>query len=78
MKGKWVSDMFPFRAKDRIPELNSKVNIPLKLSETDVNEDHIETLLDLAIADFAHPNNTKPVTRENFKQLYLVALKVNQ
>lgn len=55
-------------------ELNSKINIPHKLSAIGVKHEHIETLADLAIADFAHPNNPKPVSREDFKQLYLRAL----
>jgi alcohol dehydrogenase class IV len=55
-------------------ELNNKVGIPHKLSAIGVKESHIETLADLAFADFAHPNNPKPVTRENFKDLYLKAL----
>ncbi len=55
-------------------ELNSKINIPHKLSAIGVKAEHIETLSDLAIADFAHPNNPKPVSREDFKQLYLKAL----
>jgi len=55
-------------------DLNSKINIPHKLSAIGVNEEHIEELADLAIADFAHPNNPKPVTREDFKELYFKAL----
>lgn len=55
-------------------ELNSKINVPHKLGAIGVKAEHIETLADLAIADFAHPNNPKPVTREDFKQLYLKAL----
>ncbi|POY35086.1 alcohol dehydrogenase [Solitalea longa] len=55
-------------------ELNSKINIPHKLSDIGVREEHIETLADMAIADFAHPNNPKPVTRDDFKSLYLKAL----
>ena len=55
-------------------ELNSTINIPDKLGDIGVKEEHIETLADLAIADFAHPNNPKPVTREDFRQLYLNAL----
>lgn len=55
-------------------ELNTKVNIPHRLSDIGVKSEHIETLADLAIADFAHPNNPKPVTREDFKNLYLEAL----
>lgn len=55
-------------------DLNSKINIPHKLRDIGVKNEHIETLADLAFADFAHPNNPKPVNREDFKQLYLKAL----
>ena len=55
-------------------ELNTKINIPHRLSAIGVTEEHVETLSDLAIADFAHPNNPKPVSREDFRQLYLKAL----
>ena len=54
--------------------LNSKINIPHRLADIGVKREHIETLANLAIADFAHPNNPKAVTREDFKQLYLKAL----
>ncbi len=57
-----------------LKELNSKIGIPGKLSEIGVRNEHIEDLADLAIADFAHPNNPKPVTRDDFKALYLKAL----
>jgi alcohol dehydrogenase class IV len=55
-------------------ELNSKVHIPLHLRSIGVLDEHIDPLADLAIADFAHPNNPKPVSREDFKALYLEAL----
>ena len=55
-------------------ELNSKINIPHKLSDIGVKQEHVETLADLAIADFAHPNNPKPVSREDFRNLYRKAL----
>jgi alcohol dehydrogenase class IV len=55
-------------------ELNSKINIPHKLRDIGVKQEHIETLSDLALADFAHPNNPKPVSREDFKNLYTKAL----
>jgi alcohol dehydrogenase class IV len=55
-------------------ELNEKINIPRKLSSIGVKQEHIETLSDLALADFAHPNNPKPVSRDDFKELYLKAL----
>jgi alcohol dehydrogenase class IV len=55
-------------------DLNDKIGIPHKLRDIGVRAEHIEPLADLAIADFAHPNNPKPVTREDFKQLYEKAL----
>ena len=55
-------------------DLNSSVHIPHKLRDIGVKMEHIEKLADLAEADFAHPNNPKPVKREDFKQLYLKAL----
>jgi alcohol dehydrogenase class IV len=55
-------------------DLNSKINIPHKLSAIGMKKEHIETLADLAIADFAHPNNPKPVSREDFRNLYSKAL----
>lgn len=55
-------------------ELNTRVNIPHKLRNVGVREEHLDTLSDLAVADFAHPNNPKPVTREDFRSLYAKAL----
>jgi alcohol dehydrogenase class IV len=55
-------------------ELNSKINVPQTLGEIGVKKEHVETLADLAVADFAHPNNPKPVSRADFKNLYLKAL----
>ena len=54
--------------------MNTKINIPHRLRDIGVKQEHIETLADLAIADFAHPNNPKPVSREDFKNLYSKAL----
>ncbi len=54
--------------------LNENLQVPIRLSGIGVKAEHIETLADLAFADFAHPNNPKPVNRENFKDLYLEAL----
>jgi len=55
-------------------DLNTAIHIPHRLRDIGVKQEHIETLADLAIADFAHPNNPKPVSREDFKQLYQKAL----
>lgn len=54
--------------------LNKSIGLPVRLSAIGVKAEHIETLADLAFADFCHPNNPKPVSREDFKQLYLSAL----
>lgn len=59
---------------DHLFELNAQVGLPAKLRDIGVKEAHIETLSDLAVADFCHPNNPKPVKREDFKKLYLEAL----
>lgn len=55
-------------------ELNARIGIPPKLRDIGVKEEHIDTLADLAATDFAHPNNPKPVSRDDFKKLYLEAL----
>ena len=55
-------------------DLNANISIPPKLREIQVTEKHIDTLADLAFADFAHPNNPKPVSREDFRNLYRKAL----
>lgn len=54
--------------------LNGQLELPVKLRDIGVKEEHIETLSDLALADFCHPNNPRPVSREDFKQLYKEAL----
>lgn len=55
-------------------ELNTRINIPHRLRDIGVKKEHMETLADLAFADFAHPNNPKPVTRTDFMKLYEKAL----
>jgi len=55
---------------DRLFAFNREVGLPTRLRDAGVREEHIETLADLAIADFAHPNNPKPVSREDFLKLY--------
>jgi alcohol dehydrogenase class IV len=59
---------------DHLFEINQQIHLPVKLRDVGVKDEHIETLSDLAFADFCHPNNPKPVTREDFKKLYLEAL----
>ncbi len=59
---------------DELFKLNERLGLPTNLSDIDVKEEHIDPLADLAFADFCHPNNPKPVTREDFKKLYKEAL----
>ena len=56
-----------------LKELNEKLGIPGKLRDIGVKEEHIDTLADLAFADFAHPNNPIPVSCADFKYLYTKA-----
>lgn len=55
-------------------DLNAAIGIPHRLREIGVMNEHIEPLSDLAAADFAHSNNPKPVSREDFRRLYTEAL----
>jgi alcohol dehydrogenase class IV len=55
-------------------ELNSKIGIPHRLSEIGVQHEHLEALTALAVADFAHPNNPRPVSAADFMSLYSRAL----
>lgn len=57
-----------------LQDLNSRIGIPHQLRAVGVKEEHLDTLADLAVADFAHPNNPKPVSRNDFRKLYGAAL----
>jgi len=69
-----LGDVMPEEVVERLFELNRELGLPVRLRDIGVKEEHIETLSDLAFADFCHPNNPKPVSREDFKELYLEAL----
>lgn len=59
---------------DHLFELNKQLNLPVRLRDIGVKPEHIETLAGLALADFCHPNNPKPVSLDDFKKLYTEAL----
>lgn len=59
---------------ERLFALNKELGLPTRLRDAGVKPEHIDALADLAEADFCHPNNPKPVSRENFKKLYQEAL----
>jgi len=58
----------------RLFELNKQIGMPVKLNAIGVKQEHLETLADLAFADFCHPNNPKPVARADFRKIYGEAL----
>lgn len=51
-------------------DLNTQVGIPHRLRDIQVKEEHLDTLAQLALEDFAHPNNPKPVSLSDFRALY--------
>ena len=59
---------------EALHNLNKEIGLPTQLSSAGVEEAHLEELATLASEDFAHPNNPKPVSREDFLQLYRSAL----
>ncbi|MCX7650540.1 MAG: iron-containing alcohol dehydrogenase [Flavobacteriales bacterium] len=55
---------------DFLLQLNERLNLPTTLRAAGVKEEHLEPLTELAVQDFAHPNNPVPVSRADFAQLY--------
>ena len=55
-------------------ELNNELGLPTRLSDIGVEESHVETLSQLAIEDFCHPSNPKPVAKADFEAIYRKAL----
>ncbi|MBJ6368871.1 iron-containing alcohol dehydrogenase [Snuella sedimenti] len=59
---------------DYLFDMNTRLELPCKLSDIGVKASHVEALSALAEADFCHPSNPKPVSRADFKKLYEEAL----
>jgi alcohol dehydrogenase class IV len=57
-----------------VVDLNKKLNIPTHLSSQNVNSSHIEKLADLAFKDPCWPSNEKPVTKNDFLEIYKKSL----
>ena len=74
-----MAQVLPIKQKDAagviewVRELNRQIGIPAKLREVGVREEHLETLAQLALEDFAHPNNPQPVSLDDFRKLYAAA-----
>ena len=59
---------------DYLFRLNERLGLPTTLGKIGVEEKHIDDLSELAINDFCHPNNPKPVTKEDFRKIYESAI----
>jgi alcohol dehydrogenase class IV len=57
-----------------VRDLNGEIGIPLHLSSQGVKKEDLKELATLAIKDFCHPSNPRPVSEEDFLQLYTEAL----
>ena len=55
-------------------ELNNELGLPTRLRDIGVEESHVETLSQLAIEDFCHPSNPKPLAKADFEEIYRKAL----
>lgn len=54
--------------------LRAQIGIPPSLTAAGVGRDRIERLVEVAVADGCHPNNPRPVGREDFRRLFERAL----
>ncbi len=74
-----MAQVLPIAQKDAagviewVRQLNQQIGIPAQLREVGVQETHLETLAQLALEDFAHPNNPQPVSLDDFRKLYAAA-----
>lgn len=61
---------------DFLHRLNERLGIPATLAAAGVDSAHLDTLTELAVQDFAHPNNPVPVSRGDFRDLYIKAFGI--
>ena len=54
--------------------LKAKLGIPATLRELDVRDEHLDRLVEIAVADGCHANNPRPVTKADFVRLFQKAL----
>jgi alcohol dehydrogenase class IV len=54
--------------------LKAAVGVPRTLRELGVREEHLERLVEVAVADGCHANNPRPVTKADFVKLFRAAL----
>ncbi|MNN23010.1 1,3-propanediol dehydrogenase [compost metagenome] len=58
---------------DYLFDLNVRLGLPTQLSAIGVQKEHLQPLSELALADFCHPSNPKPVSKADFLAIYETA-----
>ena len=51
-------------------ELKAAIGIPRTLTEAGIDRQHLDRLVGVAVADACHPNNPRPVSEADFRQLF--------
>ncbi|HEX6271446.1 MAG TPA: iron-containing alcohol dehydrogenase, partial [Polyangiaceae bacterium] len=54
--------------------LKASIGVPKSLRELGVKDEHLESLVEVAVADGCHANNPRPVTKADFVKLFRAAL----
>jgi alcohol dehydrogenase class IV len=57
-----------------LADLKAEIGVPRSLVDTDVGPGDLERLSDVAFEDSCHLNNPRPVTRDDFRRIFLEAL----
>jgi alcohol dehydrogenase class IV len=69
-----LKDRTPGAVVEYLKNLVGRIRLPTSLSSQGIAESDIEKLSELALEDVCHLCNPKPVTREDFRNLYRAAL----
>jgi alcohol dehydrogenase class IV len=56
-----------------LADLKAEIGMPRSLLDTNVEPDDLERLADVAIEDSCHLNNPRPVTRDDFRRIFIEA-----
>ncbi len=57
-----------------LEELRQDIGIPQDLRAAGVRDEHLDRLVQIAVADACHPNNPRPVSESDFRALFRQAL----
>jgi alcohol dehydrogenase class IV len=59
---------------DWLVKLRADLGIPADLGSSNVKKEHLDRLVDIAVADACHPNNPRPVVAADFRRMFDQAL----